>query len=236
MLLPSGRTLDADDRAVLGVMHDFGFLRYSETPFTLKSKIQSNVYVYGREDFTDNPDLEYRLGMHMARLVYKHSSDERQQILIGLPPAGTALAQAAAFGSLNVRLHKDPTRKPIGHRIMREVTKKDHGVHGGWVNGKPDLEKHRYWIVDNVATDGATKIEAISKLNDDGYPALEMPVLICVDRQQGAVERLKKAGFKEVYVLFHLLDITHVFGELGWWPKEAVAAVEKEILEHQFVA
>ncbi|MDP2641944.1 MAG: hypothetical protein Q8P21_01470 [bacterium] len=192
----------------------------------------SNVYVFGREDLTDNPKLEWLIGTKIARVVYSNSVDDRQPCLIGLPTAGTALAQAAAMASAaNGWIYP---RDPIAHRIMREQLK-SHSAHQGWVNGRPDHSRQRYWIVDNVATDGATKIEAATKLMADEYPAYQMPVLIYVDRQQGALQRLKNEGFEDVRVVFNLLDLTFAFGELELWPKSAIARVEEEIRAHQFV-
>jgi orotate phosphoribosyltransferase len=237
MQVPSGAIYYADDEVLLRSMAEHKFVEYSERPFMLKSKIESHVYVFGREDMTDNPELEWKVGRKVAKIVYANTdADEaRRQILIGIPTAGNAIAQAGAMASLRVLKQEliVETARPIGHRIMREQLKL-HGAHQTWVNGKPDLEKHRYWMVDNVATDGQSKFEAAQKLEADGYPAKLMPCLIWVDRQQGAVERLKSAGFTEIIVAFNLLDVTFAFGEMKVWPKSAVRAVEEEIKAHQF--
>jgi hypothetical protein len=68
----------------------------------------------------------------------------------------------------------------------------------------------------------------------DGYPE-PAGTLIWIDRQQGALPLLAKAGFQRVLVAYSLLDVTYVFGELGLWPKSAVKAVETEIEAHQFL-
>ena len=152
----------------------------------------------------------------------------RVSCLIGIPTAGTAFAQAAALASLG-------STSIICHRIMRE-TLKGHGVHHAWVNGKPDSMSHCYWLIDNVATNGDSRLEAMRKFVEDGYPPKEeTPCLIFVDRQQGAVRRLEQEGFKRVVVVYNLLDITFVLGELDLWPKSAVKSVEEEIHAHQFL-
>jgi orotate phosphoribosyltransferase len=237
MQVPSGQVYDADDMSLLYLMAEHKFVVYSDEQFTLKSKIKSHVYVLGREDMTDNTELECLVGLKVARIVYGHTDvdETRRQILIGIPTAGNAIAQAGAMMSLQaLKQHGIWTRQPIGHRIMREQLKQ-YGAHQTWVNGKPDLENHRYWMVDNVATDGKTKLEAAEKLEADGYPAKEMPCLIWIDRQQGAVAKLNAAGFKDIVVAYNLLDITYAYGETNLWPKSAVAAVEEEIRAHQFV-
>jgi orotate phosphoribosyltransferase len=234
----SGRKFDANDLALLKGMADVGFVRHSDQPFRLKSGIMSHVYVYGREDLTDNPQLEYQVGSKISRLVSTEVglNPVRRPCLIGVPTAGNALAQAAAMASVGNQFGADPGlwTPTICHRVMREL-RKAHGPHSTWVNGTPDFARHQYWMVDNVATDGQSKLEAADKLEADGYPAKEMPCLIWIDRQQGAVSRLDKAGFQRVIVAFNLLDITYAYGELGLWPKTAVTAVEEEIRAHQFV-
>jgi orotate phosphoribosyltransferase len=234
MQVPSGIVYTTADLDLLLEMASVGFVRHSETQFKLKSGIMSNVYVFGREDLTDHPELEWLIGRKIAQVVYGDfwTYESEQQCLIGIPTAGNALAQAAAMASVEVRKKYSPKMPSIAHRIMREQLKQ-HGAHQGWVNGRPDARQH-YWLVDNVATDGQSKLEAAKKLEADDYPAKNMPCLIWVDRQQGAVPRLKAAGFEHVIVVYNLLDITFALGELRIWPKETVKAVEEEIAAHQF--
>jgi len=171
-----------------------------------------------------------------VRNAMQAMEDTRQACLIGIPTAGTPLAQAGARESLidNHPFVNQDDKRVICHRLMREFIK-DHGAHQTWVNGEPDPAKHCYWLVDNVATNGVSKLEAMEKLRADGYPSIEeIPVLVFVDRQQGAVQRLETAGFKKIVVVYNLLDITFALGELYLWPKEAVKGVEEEIKAHQF--
>jgi len=237
MQVPSGRRLSREDTKLLRLMAEYGFVRHSETPFKLKSGVMSHVYVFGRDDLTDNPELEYAVGLRIADTIVDEidtTGDTRKSVLIGLPTAGTPLAQAAAMVQRFRQMNTMRDLPVIAHRIMREKLKGDHGVHNTWVNGKPDLGRHLYWAVDNVVTDGGTKVEDAAKLAQDGYPAMEMPSIIFVDRQQGGLKRLTQAGFTKLIVVFNLLDITYAYGELGLWPKEAVKAVEDEIKAHQF--
>jgi len=232
LTLPSGRTILDTDFEFLRMMVRLGFIRLSDVPFPLRSGILSHVYVFGREDITDNIFFERQVGARIALTVdgfMQKAQETRQACLIGIPTAGTVLAQAAAMMSWDERREA----ATISHRTMREQPKR-HGAHGDqWVNGRPALERHCYWLVDNVATDGESKVEAAERLIADGYPAKEMPVLILVDRQQGAVARLKREGFAHVIVMYNLLDLTYAFGELGLWPKGAVRGVEEEIRAHQ---
>ena len=86
-----------------------------------------------------------------------------------------------------------------------------------------------------MATNGENKLKAAVRAEEDGYPSCQMPCLIWIDRQQGAVPRLQAAGFEKVVVVYNLLDLTFAFSEMSLWPKSAVAAVEEEIKAHQFI-
>ncbi len=229
---PSGLWYNPFDLLVLREMHEAGFIKHSDTPFTLKSGIKSNVYVFGREDLTDSPKLEWMVGTKLCDIVHQAATEADQQVcLIGIPTAGTPFAQAAAMVSYHDNT-KQPNGQPVCHRIMKEQPK-DHGAHKGWINGKPK-PTHSYWLVDNVATNGASKPEAREKMRADGYPD-PAGVIIWIDRQQGALRRLEEAGLSRVLVAYHLLDVTFAFGEMGLWPKGAVKAVEQEIEAHQFL-
>lgn len=67
---PSGGWFDSFDLHLLKMMHDVGFIKHNDTPFTLKSGIKSNVYVFGREDLTDNPGLEWLIGSKLLPLNF----------------------------------------------------------------------------------------------------------------------------------------------------------------------
>ncbi len=243
MQLSTGKVLTGLDVAILNSMAEFGFVQYREEPFDLKSGVKSNVYVFGREDLTDNPGLLILLGEKIASVVWENSptwleDNTPTPCLIGLPTAGTPLSQAASMvaslGNTRDRWRRqlDKLLAPISFRIMREQ-KKTHGAHNTWVNGKPNQPKpSTIWIVDNVATDGQTKKEMGDKLGEDGYPS-RPPCIIVVDRCQGALSNLAKWGFERVYVLYTLLEIVEYFSNIKAWPESAVESVRREIEEHQ---
>jgi orotate phosphoribosyltransferase len=246
--LPSGGVYTAADLALLIRMNEVQFVSHSDEPFTLKSGIKSHVYVRGREDLTDHPDLLWQVGRKICQVLTDELkgilADHKQVCLIGIPTAGTPFAQAASMVSLSegftIGHHTDDCGGKHGpmnicFRVMKEMTKQ-HGTHGGWINGKPNPFQH-YILVDNVATNGASKPEAVAKLKEDGYFGgsdswYQPHALIWIDRQQGAIQNLKAAGFGQITVVYNLLDITYAYGELGLWPKSAVAGIEEEIQAH----
>lgn len=240
MDVPSGRTLSSLDFVMLRLMVEYGFIRWSEEPVRFKSGVESHVYVGGRDDITDHPELGWFLGRKIANCVLEHAhvhQDSRQQCLIGIPVAGTTLAQAAALFDFtrwrNISL--DAEEKPrIIHRVMRESQKR-HGVHQTWVDGRPDPDHQTYWFLDNTVTDGGTKLVAREHCFEDGYPVQHMPTLIVVDRQQGGIKNMEQAGFPNIVVAYNLRDLTHAFGQLKLWPQDRVRAVEEEIEANQLV-
>ncbi len=233
MEVPSGQIFNKLDLELLPLMTKYKFIEWRDSPFTLKSGISTHIYVFGREDITDHPDLEWLIGRKTAISIQENSlPEDKQPCLIGIPTAGTAIAQAASMVSYaeNIRVNECF----ICHRVMKEVLK-THGIHPTWVNGFPQPEFHTYWDLDNVVTDGTSKLDAKYKLGESGYPVLDMPSLIFVDRQQGGIQLMKQRGFTQIVVAYRLLDLTFAFGELGLWPKRAVKAVEEEIKAHQIV-
>lgn len=218
---------------LLEAMHTHGFVKWSPEPFTLKSGKQSRVYVFGREDITDNINFLHMLGREIAQAVRDvFPNDPRIPCFIGIPTAGMPLAQAASMASF---FEPSSFDKPIDlrtmcFRIMREK-RKGHGAHNGWVNGAPDVAKHLYCVVDNAVTDGQSKVEAAERLLEDGYPAYDMPQIILVAREWKVVDELKKHGFKYVVVLFTLKDIINGFVKYGYWTPETANTALSEFAE-----
>lgn len=230
MRVPSGRIFTKEDIHLAEQFARIKFVEWRDQPIKLKSGIMSRVYVQGRDDLTSNPDVLVVLASKILCSAGRLTPDEmRQTCFIGLPTAGTPLACAAAILDDAERLL---ATKTLFYQ-MREQRKVTHGVPGGWVIGKPMPKNHVYITLDNVITDGQTKIDMEARFAEDGFPIKEMCHIIVVDRQQGGIERLAQHGMSNVAVLFNLLDLTHAYRELGLWPAVAVEMVEREIAEHR---
>lgn len=234
MKVPSGKIFSENDIELLKLMAKYGFVSWNKEPVKLKSGILSHVYVMGREDLTDHPELLIAVGRKVSEKVHQimeKNKDERQACLVGIPIAGIPLATA---GALYDAMHSKDPSKAVCYRIMRQKIK-EHGTHHNWIDGRPDFKKHRYISIDNVITDGGSKIEAAEKLDSDGYPGKEIDQIIFIDRGQGGPQLLKQKGFKELEIIFELSDITYVYRELKLWPEEAIKKVEEEIKAHQLL-
>jgi len=234
MQVPSGRVFERDDLELSRLMVANRFIENQKQAAVLTSGMSTYVYVSGREDLTDKNLFEWQVGRKIARLVKQYGESEynqRQQCLIGIPTAATAMAQAAAMVSYAENILVNG--QYICHRTMRENPKR-HGLHQGWVNGEPQPDIHVYWTVENVVTSGTTLITIAERLRQSGYPVEDMPILVFVDRQQGGIKKLEEAGFRKIVVAYNLLDLVFIFGELGLWSKNQVKAVEDEIAANQF--
>jgi len=234
MKVPSGEIFTEEDIELLKLMAKYGFIRWSEEPYKLKSGIMSHVYVFGREDLTDHPELLVAIGRKISERVHqvmKRDKDTRQPCLIGIPIAGIPLATAT---SLYDAMHVKNPAQSICYRIMRQKIK-EHGAHHSWIDGRPDFKKYRYIAIDNVIAGGDSKMEAIERFENDGYPGKDLDQIIFIDREQGGPELLVKKGIKEPEIVFKLFDITFVYEKLGLWSAESVKKVEDEIKAHQFL-
>jgi|SRR5579872_2277811 len=107
-------------------------------------------------------------------------ADGKPDVITGIPKAGTPLAQA----------YSEHTGIPVVHVFDKEETAESRKI----VAGEADTSLgSNLRIVDDLATHGDTKIEAAEAAKKMGYTILDLVVL--VDRQQGATEQLRNAGY-----------------------------------------
>ena len=227
--VPSGIYFDEEDLDLVRRFVEVGLVRYSPQFFTFASGLQHLVYVSGRDDMTLNPDVEWGVGRKIAQTVCANIGDSSlQPCLIGIPSAGHAFAGAGAMVGFCEGIIT-PRGQTVCHLTMKEV-RKIHGVHSTWVNGEPSPQ-HSYWLVDNVATDGNSKVGANRKLVESGFLQEQefASLLVFIDHQVGAMEKLRAAGFTKVITCYKILDIIFAFGELKLWKPDQVRRVQDYI-------
>jgi uridine monophosphate synthetase len=83
-------------------------------------------------------------------------------------------------------------------------------------------------VIDDLATTGASKFEAIEKLTLAGLKVKDVVVL--VDRESGAKEALAQAGI-EMHALFTLTTLLDYWEVTGRLPKEQVKATRTFLKE-----
>ncbi len=172
--------------ALIRRLFRIGAIRFGT--FTLKSGIASPFYVDLRVVIS-HPDLIARIGALMAKAVARCSADR----IAGIPYAGLPLAVAASLAGRVPLIYPRREEKAYG-------TKKR--IEGVYAPGE------RVVVIDDIITDGASKLEAIEPLEQAGLVVKDLVILI--DREQGGRERLASRG----YTLHSVLTITACLDEL----------------------
>ncbi len=114
-------------------------------------------------------------------VVLAEMGGEIPDLCAGIPKAGVPLARAYSEHSAV------PVKDDVFEKEQTEAGRKI-------VTG--DIENHQGMtlrIVDDLATKGETKVEAIKAAEQMGYKVMDIVVL--VDRQQGATEQLAESGY-----------------------------------------
>jgi orotate phosphoribosyltransferase len=157
--------------------------------FVLSSGKESNYYLDGRV-ITLTPEGAYLVSNIILDMVKDEALDAIGGPTLGADPIVGALA---ALSYIN--------RQPIKTFIVRKQAK-EHGTQRQ-VEG-PALKKGaRVILVDDVATSGKAIMEAKLALDKIGVTADK--AIVIVDRSEGAVDNLAKAGLK-LESIFKLAD------------------------------
>jgi len=175
----------AEHPTLIARLFEIGAIRFGA--FTLKSGITSPFYIDLR-GVISHPELLARIGAHMAAEVRRLGADR----IGAIPYAGLPLGVAASLAG-NVPLIY-PRREEKGYGTRRRIE-------GLFRSGE------RVVVIDDIVTDGASKLEAVQPLEAAGLVVKDLVIL--VDREQGGRELLAAKG----YTLHSLLTISQCFDE-----------------------
>ncbi|MBM3124543.1 MAG: orotate phosphoribosyltransferase [Chloroflexi bacterium] len=168
--------------------------------FTLKSGLISPIYLDLRRIITFPKLLELVASAYLP--VLRSLKFDR---IAGLPYAAIPIATAIALQGNYAMIYPRKEAKTYGTRAE---------IEGEFNAGETVV------VIDDLATTGGSKFEAIKKLTSAGLRVKDVVVLI--DRQSGAKESLEQAG----YSMHAVLTMTQM---LDHW--ESHRRVEKEKIE-----
>lgn len=166
--------------------------------FTLKSGLKSPIYIDLRQIITYPKLLAEIAQAYLPLLSTLHFSR-----IAGLPYAAIPIATAISLAGNYPMIYPRKEAKSYGTKAE---------IEGEYHTGEIVV------VIDDLATTGGSKFEAIEKLASAGLVVRDVVVL--VDRQSGAKESLEQAG----YSMHAVLTITQL---LDYWAQTGRVEQEK---------
>jgi uridine monophosphate synthetase len=188
---PRGAVAAGEDRVRLAqALLDVGCIRFGD--FALKSGIHSPFYIDLRL-LASHPDvLRLVAGAYVA--ILDGLAFDR---LAAIPHAGLPIATAIALASGRPMIYPRLEVKDYGLR---------RGVEGHFEPGETAV------IIDDLATTGGSKFEAVDRLRQAGLQVTDVVVLI--DRQSGAPAALEARGLR-LHAVFRMQDLLQLWEASG---------------------
>jgi uridine monophosphate synthetase len=185
--------------ALADALLEAGCVRFGQ--FTLKSGLRSPIYLDLRQLISAPALLSQVASAYVARLA-ELKFDRLAALPYAALPIGTAISLQGGWPMIYPRKEA----KEYGTAAT---------IEGAYAAGE------RAVVIDDLATTGGSKFEAIDKLKAAGLAVEDVVVLI--DRQSGAAEALAEAGYR-LHAVFTLSAMLDHWEQTGRVPAEQIAA------------
>jgi uridine monophosphate synthetase len=172
--------------------------------FTLKSGLQSPIYIDLRQIIT-YPNLLEQIGAAYLPLLKELKFDR----IAGLPYAAIPIATVVSLQGNYPMIYPRKEVKTYGTKAE---------IEGEYHAGETVV------VIDDLATTGGSKFEAIEKLT--GVGLIVKDVVVLVDRESGAKESLAQAGYSMQAVLT-ISQLLEYWEENGKVEREKIAATRE---------
>ena len=205
-LAGSAKVINHELASLADGLLEAGCIKFGD--FTLKSGLKSPIYIDLRQIIT-YPKLLTQIAQAylplLSTLALSRAEGFHFSRIAGLPYAAIPIATAISLAGNYPMIYPRKEAKTYGTKAE---------IEGEYHAGETVV------VIDDLATTGGSKFEAIEKLTGAGLVVKDVVVL--VDRQSGAKESLEQAGYN-LHAVLTLAQLLEYWEENGKVAKEKIA-------------